>query len=384
MTASAAIGGIRRNDKTGAIGLFSSDRYPPYNRPPLSKKLWIDERLEDIWCRSDFASLGVTEHLTTSITHLDPNTHSVEDDKGGTWTYGKLLLATGGSPRRLSDQDPGVVYFRNLDDYLKVYQATKNDAHVVIVGAGFIGSELAAVLSMRGVRVTMVFPETHLLASRFPRDLTKYLEQVYQQHGVQLLAGHKVTDVERRGGQSVLTFGDGTSLTGDLVVAGIGLKPNTELADKAGIEIGDGILVNAQLQTSVGDIFAAGDVASFRLPHLSHRLRLEHEDNAMVQGRMAGENMAGAGKSYLHLPFFYSDLYTMGYEAVGTIDSQLEVYADWTSFGEEGVLYYLNNRQVVGVVNWNVWDSIPAARQLITEGLTVDHPKELKGRIGSP
>jgi NADPH-dependent 2,4-dienoyl-CoA reductase/sulfur reductase-like enzyme len=135
------------------------------------------------------------------------------------------------------------------------------------------------------------------------------------------------------------------------------------------------------LQTSEPDIYAAGDVAQFHYPYPDQKGRVEHEDNALVQGRVAGENMADANKVYSHLPFFYSDMFSLGYEAIGNLDHRFDIYADWTTVGEEEVLYYLHNKKVVGVLNWNVWDSIPKARQIIKEQKIYDDPSELKGAI---
>ncbi len=382
MTANAAITGIRRHDKDGLIGIFSTERYPAYNRPPLSKKLWLDERVEDIWLRVP-TPIGVEEHLGTSIVAINPDSHTVKDQWGNLWDYDKLLLATGGSPRKLAGPDAGVRYYRTLEDYFSLYKALKPGSQVLCIGGGFIASELAAVLATRGHQVTMMFPEEHLLGERFPRDLSKYIEQTYREHHVQLV-GHETADsVSRKGRGFMVVTGDGKTLTADVVLAGIGLRPNVDLADLAGLAVDNGILVDQELRTSAPDVWAAGDVASFQLSFMASRLRVEHEDNALMQGRTAGENMAGAAKAYTHLPFFYSDMFAFGYEAIGTIDSRLNVYSDWTTFGEEGVLYYLNDDKVVGVVNWNVWDRIPAARELITSRTRVSNPKELKRRITS-
>lgn len=383
MTANAAIGGIRKHDKEGVIGVFSSERYPAYNRPPLSKKLWLEDRVEDIWCQPKGAPVGVQEHLANPITTINPEAHTVVDAWGNAWEYGKLLLATGGSPRKLPGPDAGVRYYRTLDDYFSLYQALKPESQVVLIGAGFIGSELAAVLATRGHRVTMIFPEEHLLTANFPRDLSKYIERTYREHQVELVAQTTVASVSRQGRGFLLKTEDGRSVTADVVVAGLGLLPNVELATAAHLEVSNGIVVDSHLETSAPDVWAAGDVASFSLPFWSGQLRLEHEDAALTQGRVAGENMAGAGKPYTHLPFFYSDMFAFGYEAIGRLDSRLEVFSDWTTFGEEGVLYYLDQGKVVGVLNWNVWDRIPAARELITSGTRVSNPKDLKGRITS-
>jgi NADPH-dependent 2,4-dienoyl-CoA reductase/sulfur reductase-like enzyme len=169
------------------------------------------------------------------------------------------------------------------------------------------------------------------------------------------------------------------------VIAGIGVTPNVELARQAGLMTDNGmadngIEVDAALRTSAPDIYAAGDVANFANPALGIRLRVEHEDNANTMGRMAGRSMAGSAESYDHLPFFYSDLFDMGYEAVGQVDSGLEVVADWREPHREGVLYYLRGGRVRGVLLWNVWGQVDAARRLIAEPGPF-RPEDLHGRL---
>jgi 3-phenylpropionate/trans-cinnamate dioxygenase ferredoxin reductase subunit len=165
-------------------------------------------------------------------------------------------------------------------------------------------------------------------------------------------------------------------------VAGIGIAPNTALAESAGAKVGDGIEVDDLLRTSVPDVYAAGDVASFPSPTLGRRLRVEHEDNANTMGRAAGRNMAGAAEAYTHLPFFYSDLFDLGYEAVGEVDARLGTVPDWKTPFREGVVYYLRDRRVRGVLLWNVWGQVDAARALLAEPGPVE-PKHLVGRLGS-
>jgi NADPH-dependent 2,4-dienoyl-CoA reductase/sulfur reductase-like enzyme len=163
-------------------------------------------------------------------------------------------------------------------------------------------------------------------------------------------------------------------------VAGIGLELNVELAQGAGLDTENGIVVDAHLRTSHPDIYSAGDVASFYNPVLEKRLRVEHEDNANSMGRVAGRNMAGKSESYDHLPFFYSDMFHLGYEAVGEVDSRLETFADWKKPNEEGVVYYLKDGRVRGVLLWNVWEQVEAARKLIAESGPFT-AKNLKGRL---
>jgi NADPH-dependent 2,4-dienoyl-CoA reductase/sulfur reductase-like enzyme len=173
--------------------------------------------------------------------------------------------------------------------------------------------------------------------------------------------------LERRGEQLILRTQSGREISVEGVVAGLGITPNIELAKMAGLDVGDGIVVDEFLRTSQSYIYAAGDAASFYNPALERRLRVEHEDNANTMGRLAGRNMAGKKEPYLHLPFFYSDLFDLGYEAVGDTDSRLNVLADWKEPYREGVVYYQKEGRVRGVLLWNVWGQVDAARELIAE-----------------
>jgi len=164
------------------------------------------------------------------------------------------------------------------------------------------------------------------------------------------------------------------------VVAGIGIQPNVDLAKNAGLQSGNGIIVDETLNTSHPGIYAAGDVAEFFNPALNKRMRVEHEDNANTMGRQAGRNMAGASEPYHHLPYFYSDLFELGYEAVGELDARMTVYADWEKPFQKGVLYYLKDDRVRGVLLWNVWEKIPAARKLIADSKSVK-PEDLKNLL---
>jgi NADPH-dependent 2,4-dienoyl-CoA reductase/sulfur reductase-like enzyme len=163
-------------------------------------------------------------------------------------------------------------------------------------------------------------------------------------------------------------------------VAGLGIEPNTPLARAAGLEVRDGIVVDEMLRAGHPDVYAAGDVAAFRNPALGERIRVEHEDNANTMGRAAGRNMAGASEPYHHLPFFYSDLFDLGYEAVGDLDARLETFADWKQPYREGVVYYLRHGRVRGALLWNTWDQVNPARRLIAEPGPF-RPQDLKGRL---
>jgi NADPH-dependent 2,4-dienoyl-CoA reductase/sulfur reductase-like enzyme len=231
----------------------------------------------------------------------------------------------------------------------------------------------------------MVFPDAGIGQRIFPADLVQFLNDFYRQKGIEIVAGATVTGLEKSDGRWVLKIrddhnGSDRDIVADGIVAGIGIQPNVELAKTAGLEVDNGILVDPSLRTSQPNIYAAGDVASFYNPVLETRLRVEHEDNANTMGKLAGQAMAGEKVAYNHLPFFYSDLFELGYEAVGELDSRLETVADWQEPYRKGVVYYLRGGRVRGVLLWNVWDQVEAARKLIAQPGPF-RPEDLKGKL---
>ena len=365
MTAAAAIHGIREVDATGAIGVIGLDPHPPYQRPLLSKGLWKGKPLERVWI--DVASQHADLHLGRTAQTLDVAHKRVTDDQGTVYTFDKLLLAMGGTPRRLPWGGDDLMYYRTLDDYQRLRALTERGQRFAVIGGGFIGSEIAAALALNGKDVVMLFPGAGIGERVFGPDLSAFVTAYYRQHGVEVLASETAESLERRGGQLALRTAGGQEVLVDGVVAGIGIEPNSGLAQAAGLEVDNGIVVDALLRTSHPDIYAAGDVANFANPALGKRMRVEHEDNANTMGRQAGRSMAGDHTPYDHLPFFYSDLFDLGYEAVGELDARLEIVADWKEPYREGIQYYLCDGRVRGVLLWNVWDQVDAARRLIAE-----------------
>ncbi|RIK43007.1 MAG: pyridine nucleotide-disulfide oxidoreductase [Chloroflexi bacterium] len=378
MSAAAAMEGIREVDATGSVGLISSDTHPPYNRPPLSKKLWTGKTtLAKIMRKTpDHASL----HLGRSAQTLDLAGKQVTDDQGEVYTYEKLLLATGGAPRRLPFGADHILYFRTLDDYQYLRDLAEKHDRFAVIGGGFIGSEIAAALAMQGKQVTMLFPEAGIGQRIFPPEVVNHLNQYYRDKGVEVLAGESVNGVESTGERLAVLTQSGRRIEADGVVAGIGIQPNVALAASAGLKVDNGIVVNRTLQTSHIDVYAAGDVANFYDGVLQVQRRVEHEDNANRMGRAAGRAMAGDAAPYEYSPMFYSDLFDLGYEAVGELDSRLETVIDWQEPYQTGVLYYLKDRRVRGVLLWNVWGQVEAAKALIAAGQALT-PKGLVGRI---
>jgi 3-phenylpropionate/trans-cinnamate dioxygenase ferredoxin reductase subunit len=385
MTAHAAVRGVRDVDRSGSMAVFSSETDPPYKRPPLTKGLWTGKSFDSIWYNT--ADLGVELHLGRPLARINPGNRTVAEADGVEHTYDKLLLATGARPRELPFGE-GVNYYRTVADYRRLRDDADRFERFAVIGGGFIGSEIAAALAMNGRRVTMVFPDDGMSSRIFPADLAHNVGEYYREKGLELMPGCSVARIEPRDGGyevSVGNEGEGRKIAVDRVVAGIGVEPNVELATEAGIDAENGIIVDEYVRTSAPDVFAAGDVAAFVNPALGSRMRVEHEDNAKAMGRTAGRNLAGATEKYEHLPFFYSDLFDLGYEAVGELDSRLETVADWKEPYREGVVYYLRDGRVRGVLLWNVWKQVDAARRLIAEPGPFS-AADLRGRLpeGSP
>jgi NADPH-dependent 2,4-dienoyl-CoA reductase/sulfur reductase-like enzyme len=331
-----------------------------------------------VWLRNakDHAKI----HASRTATGIKTKEKQVVDDRGEVYAFNKLLIATGGRVRTLPYEVDGIIYFRTLDDYKMLRLCTEKGARSVIIGGGFIGSEIAAALAMNQQKVTMIFPEEGSGARVYPPRLAKFLNDYYASKGVEVHAKEGVASIIRQGAAYLVRTSKGKEFQADTVVAGIGIQPNLELAQSAGLDVGNGILVNELLQTSHSDIYAAGDVANFLNPALGARIRVEHEDNANVMGERAGKNMAGEQKPYHHLPFFYSDLFELGYEAVGELDSRLEIIEDWKDEFREGVIYYLDKQRLRGVLLWNTWGQVDSARALIA-GKGTFTPQSLKGKL---
>jgi 3-phenylpropionate/trans-cinnamate dioxygenase ferredoxin reductase subunit len=378
MTADAAAQALHAADPKGSIGLISAEPHPPYDRPPLSKALWKGEPEEKIWRKT--AATGATLHLGRRVRAIDAQRHGATDDQGTVYRFKKLLLATGGVPRRLPLKTDQIIYFRTLDDYRRLRALASQRIRFAVIGGGFIGSEVAAALRMQGRDVTMLVPETGLGARVFPADLAAFLVDYYREKGITMRMGEGMAGLDQRAGSCVVRTTTDGELTAEVLVAGLGILPGVELAEQAGLRVDNGIVVDQACRTSHPDIYAAGDVANFENPLLGTRLRVEHEDNANTMGRTAGLNMAGRATPYDHLPFFYSDLFELGYEAVGEVDSRLDTVSDWKEQFREGVVYYLKGGRVRGVLLWNTWGQVDHARALIAQPGPFK-PEDLKGRL---
>src|SRR3989338_8974484 len=353
LAGASAVQGIREIDPLGTALLIGEETHLPYDRPPLSKKLWLGKKkIEDIFLhgREFYDKNAVTMTLGMKAAKIDPGAKMVCGANGERHGFGKLLLATGCAPRRLAIPGgdlEGICYFRNLDDYLQIRNQAAEGKSALIVGGGFIGSELAAVLSAT-LNVTMLFPDAYPCSRVFPDYLGRAVQRRFQEHGINILGSDKPVSFSKSGGRFLTRTASGKTIESDLVIAGIGVVPEMELAQVAGLEVGNGIVVNQYLQTSHPEIYAAGDNAYFPYQALGQSMRIEHWDNALNQGRSAGRNMAGAGEPFTYQPYFFSDLFDLGYEATGEVDSRLDTFADWQKENETGLIYYLRDGKVSG------------------------------------
>jgi 3-phenylpropionate/trans-cinnamate dioxygenase ferredoxin reductase component len=371
MTGDAACKGVRSIDPDGSIALVGDEPDPPYARPPLTKGLWLGKEESSIWRGTE--AEGVDLHLGRTIVSLDLDTRTATDERGDAYRYERVLLATGGRPRHLTGAPEGVVHYRTLADYHGLRAAAGEGTRVAVIGGGFIGSELAAALASNGCAVTMIFPEEAIGTRLFPRDLALSLNDYYRGKGVEVVAGERVGGVERRDGGYRVAVGGGSAFESDVVVAGLGIVPRDDLAAAAGLPTDNGIPVDDRGRVGGrDDVFAAGDVARFPSRDLGGDVRVEHEDHAKSHGRLVGRNMAGADEPYDHLPFFYSDLFELGYEAVGELDSRLETVAEWVEPYRKGVVCYQDaDGRPRGFLLWDVWGKVDSARELVREGAPV-------------
>jgi 3-phenylpropionate/trans-cinnamate dioxygenase ferredoxin reductase subunit len=371
MAADAACKGIREHDREGTIGVFGEEPHEPYARPPLTKGLWKGKPEDSIWRGTP--KLGVDLYSGRPIASLDLETRRATDAAGATHSYERLLFATGGTPRRVPEWDEGVIYYRTVDHYRRLRPLAHEGTRAAVIGGGFIGSELSAALNMHGCDVTLLFPDAGISARIFPTELSEFVNGYYREKGVDVLAGEKVRGVVRNGDLFRVETENGRSVEADVVVAGLGILPRTDVAEASGIEVDDGIVVDEHGRVDGrDDVYAAGDVARFPAQALGGTRRVEHENHANTHGRYIGANMAGADTPYDYLPYFYSDLFELGYEAIGDTDSRLDMVAEWAELNRKGVVCYVEDGKPRGFLLWDVWDKVDAARELIVAGQPIE------------
>ncbi|WP_219616245.1 NAD(P)/FAD-dependent oxidoreductase [Acidithiobacillus ferriphilus] len=371
--AAAAAVAIRSKDMVGRILMLGAETETPYQRPPLSKGLWLGKDKEanlPLMSNADWTALKVDIVLGDPVTNLDPQQRTLSTSAGKTYHYHKSLLAMGGRPRQLTVpvtiQDR-VFTLRTLADYRRLRTQAAEGGKVVVIGGGFLGAELAVALSQQqGLDVHYAVSGDGPLAQILPPVLLEKVSARYRAAGVQLETQKTLQEIRAEGGRLVVRFEDGHALNCDWVVYGIGMEPNRALADIADLKMAlGGIAVDAQMRSSDPHIWAAGDLATYPDPVWGTPVRLEHWDNAEATGHAAGLAMAGETTSFAHQSLFYSDIYEFGFEAVGICRSSMECRTALSPDGAQAVIYYLQDRRVRGVLLWNVWKKADAARALI-------------------
>ena len=258
------------------------------------------------------------------------------------------------------------MHLHTLQDYHKIRKLYDHGERFLIIGSGYIASEMAAALAMNGKKVIMAFPGEAIYHKKVPKNFASFLNAYFTEKGVLLKPKQTVTSVEKDDELFHVTLSSGERLTVDGVIAGIGCIPNLDYA--APLKIDNGVLVDEYLLTSEPDIYAAGDIANFHYPLIDPRLRIEHEDAANTMGYLAGKNMAGASEAYTHLPYFYSEMFELGYEAVGLLGQNFEIVEDWEDECHKGTIYYCKDGIVKGAMLWGIWNETDKIRAMIKEG----------------
>ena len=365
----------------GRIVLIGQEAERPYDRPPLSKDyLQGKSEKEKIYVQPTgwYASHGIELRLDTRVTALDRAAHQLIMASGERIGYDKLLLTTGSAPRRLpvpgEDLD-GVLYLRGVQDSEAIKAAFATAKRVAIIGAGWIGLETAAAARAAGVDTTVLERAKLPLLGVLGPELAEIYAALHTEHGVTLRMGVEVTEiigVDHRA--SGVRLADGSQIAADVVVVGVGITPNTELAEKAGLTIDNGILVDEHLRSTDPDVFAAGDVANAYYPSLGRHLRLEHWSAALNQGPVAAANMMGRPRAYDHLPYFFSDQYDMGMEDWGYVErgryDKLVFRGDVAD--RKFIAFWTLEGRVLAGMNVNIWDQGDAIAALIRSGARVD------------
>ena len=312
LAAVAAADALRRRDKTGRLMLIAAEPHPPYDRVPLSKEYLLGEMERDqvFLRRPRFYERNKVELiLNQAATALDLNTRQVTLANGTQIAFDKLLLATGGRPRRLpipGDDLDGIYYLRNLEDTEAIQQAVQGARRAVVVGGGFIGCELATAFAKLGLTTTVVELTPAVLSLVIDPETSEFVQSYLRQQGVTVLTNTGAARfIGEQGRVKAVATNTGEELAADFVAVGVGIAPNTELAAAAGLSVDNGVVVNEYLEAADG-VFAAGDMANYYSPILGHRLRVEHYDVALQHGRVAGANMTGERQAYTELPYFFS------------------------------------------------------------------------------
>lgn len=372
LSAAKAVEQLRESGYEGSIVVYGDELHLPYERPPLSKGyLTGNESLADatVHDRHWYDQHDVELRLGTSVTGID-RAEKIVHAPGGSQPYDKLLLATGASPRNLAMAEQSgapVTCLRTIEDSNRLRDSFAQGNRIAIVGGGWIGLEVAAAARTAGCEVTVLESLELPLLRVLGREVAQRFAALHREHGVDLRTGVQLAAVESHGDGALLRLADGGAVEADLLVVGVGVVPNVRLAEEAGLDVDNGVLVDEQLGTSDPAVFAAGDMANAQHPMLGRRLRVEHWDNAIGQGQAAARNMLGEGAAYERLPYFFTDQYDLGMEYVGSIGPNGYDQLVLRDQAAEGAFtaFWLQDGRVLAGMHANDWDATDPIRQIV-------------------
>ncbi|MPZ74432.1 MAG: NAD(P)/FAD-dependent oxidoreductase [Nitriliruptorales bacterium] len=378
LAAAKAAETVRSDGFDGNVTVITEEPERPYERPPLSKGfLTGDKTVDEVYVHdADFyAQQNIALRVGDAVTELDTASGEVLTRSGDRLPYDRLLLATGATPRRLSLSDrplDGIVVLRTLADSRRLAERLRAVDHVTVVGAGWIGCEVAAAARTLGAQVTMVDPLDVPLVRVLGAEVGRVFADLHTDHDVDVRMG---LGVDQAGGTDTVeqvTLTDGSTIDTQLVVVGIGVTPRVDLAEGARLGVDDGIVVDQTLATHDPRILAAGDAARAWHPSLGRHIRVEHWANALNQGQTAGHNLLGAGESYDRLPYFFSDQYDLGMEYTGHAEDWDRVVFRGAPERREFLAFWLRDGRVIAGMNVNIWDVMDQIQTLIRSGVQVD------------
>jgi len=369
---------LRTQGFDGRVVLLGAESERPYERPPLTKDYLRGESGREkvyVHAAGFYAENDIELEPATAVTAIDPVGARVTLEDGRALEFDRLLLATGAQPRRISSDGAtldGVYYLRTLADCDVLRERLDRGGRVVVVGVGWIGSEFAASARQRGLDVTVVDPLSLPNERIFGSEIGAFYRDVHVKHGVEMVLGEGVEALVGETAVKAVRTSGGREIACDFVVVGIGVVPRVELAEAAGLNVDNGILVSDALETSAPNVFAAGDVARAEHPFYGERIRLEHWANALNQGPAAARSMLGQTISYDRIPYFYSDQYDVGMEYSGYAPKWDEVVFRGERDSGEFIAFWLKDQRVIAGMNVNVWDVNEHVQALIRSRRPID------------
>ena len=369
---------LREEGFDGRVVLIGAEPERPYERPPLSKDyLRGESERAKVYVHDEgfYAMQDIELRTSCRVKTIDVRASEVALATGEPLPYDRLLLSVGAEPRRLPVPGadlPGVLYLRTLADSDELRGRLEAGGRVVVIGAGWIGAEAAASARQKGLEVTLVEQADVPLERVLGAEVGAIYRDIHTDHGVRFLGGAGVAGFEGSGRAERVRLADGTAIDCDFVVVGVGVTPRTEVAERSGLTVDNGIVVDELLATSAPGVFAAGDVANARHPFYGTHIRVEHWANALNQGPAAARAMLGKGTAYERLPYFFSDQYDVGMEYSGHATEWDRVVVRGDPATREFIAFWLRDERVVAGMNVNVWDVTDPIQMLIRSRARVD------------